>query len=196
MNIKIILVLLLTIISSCGTLGIHKDDINRDPDFQAKAIAELNNTRIAKEMDSLIVKIDAASLMIPEDLNHTTLIVETYEYNDFLKTRENKFHTPKDDSRYLREYEKYKRNKTSLVKNPKYKIAYVDKGKFETFDTNDYRYVLKTSNRIDYDPDHLTVTNEGFVYPFVTKIMYYIYDRKTHRVFKEIVDLSVLNKLR
>src|SRR5688572_12970735 len=160
MTIRILSALLLSVFFSCGILGIHKENVNRDPDFQAKAIAELNNRPKAKEMDALIKQIDSAPAMIPEDLNQTTLIIETYAYEDFLKTWETKYHTPKDNNQSKRQYKKYDRTKNSMVKNPKYKIVYVDKSKVDTFDIDEYRYVLKTSNRIHYDPDHLTVTND------------------------------------
>jgi hypothetical protein len=194
MTIRILSLALLTLTSSCGILGVYKEDVNRDPDFQAKAIAELNDKKIAKEMDSLIRKIDSARVAIPTDLNETTLIIETYEYSDFLKVSENKFHTPKDDKQNRRYYEKYKKDKNSLINKPKYKIVYLDKSKYDTLDVNDYRYVLKTSNRINYDPNHITVANDGFIYPFISTRLYFIYDRKTQDVYKEIVDLSVLSK--
>lgn len=191
---RIISIIILTLLSSCGILGLYKDDVNRDPDFQAKAIAKLNNKLIAKEMDSLFKQIDSAPLMIPEDLNRTTLIIETYEYTDYLKTWENKYHTPKDNNQSKRSYKKYNRAKNSLVKNPKYKVVYVDKNKLDTLDIDNFRYVLKTTNRINYDPDHLTVANDGFVCCFVSIVTYYIYDRQNHKVFSELTDFSVLSK--
>lgn len=164
MIIRIVSMLVLLIASSCGILGINKPDVDPDPDFQSRAIAALNNKKIAKEMDSLITKIDAAPSSIPANLNQTTLIVETYQYTDFLKMSENKFHTPKDDKQNRRYYERYRKKCNSLISRPKYRTIYVDKGKYDAMDSDQFRYVLKTTNRINYDPEHIFVTNDGFVH--------------------------------
>jgi hypothetical protein len=196
MTIRLIAILFLTINSSCGLLGIGKSSeyINPDRDFQAAAVAEVLNRPIGKTIDSLIQKIDAAPLMIPNDLHETSLIIETYDYNGFLKVMENKLHTPKDDKENRRHFKRYTKNKYSLIKNPKHKIIYADKVKYDPLNTKDYKYVLKRTTRTHYDPSHLVVTNDGFVYPFSMTVLFYIYDRETHVVYKEITDLSILSK--
>ena len=196
MKSRTLFIFLLTINFSCGILGIHSNDINSDPDFQASVIAEINNKPIAKIMDSLIQKIDAAPLRIPADLNETTLIVETYKYHDYLKIGENKFHTVVDSKKQRKYYEKYDKNKKSLLRDPLYKVVYADKGDYENYDLKEFKYVLKTTNRLKYDPNQLIVTNDKLVYPGVVLRLYYIYDRTTNNVFQEITDLSILTEKR
>jgi hypothetical protein len=189
--------LFLTINFSCGILGIHSSDssdVNPDPDFKANLMAEINNKPIAKKMDSLIQKIDSAPLRIPDDLAQTTLIIETYKYHDYLKTQENKFHTIEDNKKQRKRFKKYDRNKTLLLSDPICKIIYVDKGEYDNYDLNEFKYVLKTSNRLEYDLDKLIVTNDKHVYPWVILYLYYIENRATRQVFKEITDLSILTK--
>jgi hypothetical protein len=186
-------IILVLINVSCGILGVYSDNANRDPEYQAKLYADLNNSPIAKQMDSLIKQIDAAESSIPSDLNETILVVEIYDnYSDFLKIWEHKFRTPKDTEKERRNFKKYQKRKTSLIKDPKYKTVYLDKKDYEAKDIEKYRYVLKTTVRLDYDPKNITVDNNGFVYPYIGTLIYYIHDRKTSAVFKEIGDINVL----
>jgi hypothetical protein len=138
--------------------------------------------------------IDSAPFMIPNDLDETSLIVETYEYKDFLKVPDNKLRSAKDNKQNRRRFKRYTRDKFSLIKKPRYKIVYVDKEHYDSLNVREYRYVLKTTNRIDYDPNNIIVANDGFVYPFISTRLYYVYDRETHAVYKEINDLSVLSR--
>lgn len=179
--------------SSCGLLGVYSDNVNRDPDHKAKLYTDINNSPIAKQMDSLIRQIDSAESSIPSDLRETVLVVETFDnYSDFLKRWEHKFRTPQDTNGERRRFKKYQKRKTSLLKNPKYETVYLDNKDYETKNIEEYRYILKTTVRLDYDAKSITIDNNGFVYPYVGILIYYIYDRKTGKVFNEIGDIKVL----
>ncbi|WKZ58823.1 MAG: hypothetical protein QY309_13200 [Cyclobacteriaceae bacterium] len=181
--------------SSCGILGVYSDNANRDPDHQAKLYADINNSPIAKQMDSLIRQIDSAESSIPSNLNECVLVVETFDnYSDFLNRWKHKFRTPQDTKAEKREFKKYQKKKTSLLKDPKFETVYLDKKDYQTKDIEKYRYILKTTVRLNYDPKSITIDNNGFVYPYVGTLIYYIHDRKTDRVFKEIDDIKVLTK--
>jgi hypothetical protein len=179
--------------TSCGILGVYSDNVNRDPDHQAKLYADINNSPIAKHMDSLISQIDSAESSIPSDLNESILVVETFDnYSDFLRRWEHKFRTPQDTKAEKSKFKKYQKKKTSLLKDPKVETVYLGKKDYKTKDIKRYRYILKTTVRLDYDPRNLTIDNNGFVYPYVGTLIYYIYDRKTNKVFNEIGDIKVL----
>jgi hypothetical protein len=187
------LIIIVLINSSCGILGVYSDNANPDPDHQAKLYADMNNSPLAKQMDSLIKQIDSAESSIPPDLQESILVVETYDnYSDFLKLGEHTFATPKDTKKERRNFKKYQKRKTSLLKDPKYKTVYLDKKEYEAKDIEKYRYILKQTVRLDYDPKNIIVDNNGFGYPYVSTLIYYIYDRKTRTAFKEIGDLNVL----
>jgi hypothetical protein len=195
MTIKTIFLILIIGLahSSCGLLGIYSDNANRDLDYQAKLYADINNSPIAKQMDSLIRQIESAESSIPTDINKTVLVVETYDnYFDFLKIWEHKFNTPKDTKAEKRKFKKYQKKKTYLLKDPKYETVYLDKKEYETKDIEKYRYILKTTVKLDYDPKNIIINNDGLAYPLVGILIYYIYDRKTNRVFNKIDDIKVL----
>lgn len=181
---------------SCGLLGIYNDSVNYDPDYQAQKLNEITTRQEAIKLDSLIARIDSASSTIPNDMDKTILIIETYKYADFLKNYESRFHTPKDDKDMRGRFRRYEKKKQSLIKNPKYEIIYIDKGEYDTLDIEQYKYVLRTSNRTEYDPNTLVITNSGHIYPFVSRLIYYIYNRQDGEVYKEIKDLSILSKVK
>jgi hypothetical protein len=180
--------------TSCGIFGIHKDNVNPNPDYQTEKLKEIGTRPAAIKHDSLIRQINSASTAIPSDIGESTLIIETYSYHDYLKIYENKYHIPKDNKQERRYFKRYEKKKKSLIKDPKYKIVYLDKEEYSNLDVNNYKYVLRTSNRIDYDPNQIFITNDGFVYPFISTLIYYIQDRQTDKVFREIKDLSILSK--
>lgn len=184
----------LAMLTSCGILGIYKDDTNPDPVYQQEKLREISTRPAAVKHDSLIRKIDEATITIPADLAQTTLIIETYKYGDFLELYENKFVVPKDSKRSRKDFARYEKIKRSLIKDPKFDMIYMDKGDYETLDLKKYKYVLKTTNRVAYDPDHLVITNDGFVYPLVSTLIYYIYNRQTHEVLRDVKDLSSFSK--
>jgi hypothetical protein len=190
---KNLITLLLVFNSSCGLLGIYSADTNYDPEFQANALAEINRSEIALKMDSLVRKLDSATLTIPEDLNSTTLVVETYQYEDFLKIMQHKFSSLADTKRHRRMFEKYSKFKNDIIEKPKYKIIYATKAEYVRLDLINYRYVLISSNRLYYNPDNVYVNNAGSVYPWSAKAIYYIYDRQTGTIYKDMEDLSVLS---
>ena len=179
--------------SSCGILGVYSDNANRDPEHQAKLYADINNSPIAKQMDSLIRQIDSAESSIPSDIYETVLVVETFDnYSDFLKRWEHKFRTPKDTKAERRKFKKYQKKKTLLLTDPKYETVYLDEKDYQGKDIEKYRYILKSTVRLNYDPKSITIDNNGFVYPYVGTLIYYIYDRKTSKVFNEMNDIRVL----
>lgn len=189
------LTLLISINYSCGILGLYQDNINRDPAYQAKMFAEINSQPLALYMDSLIREIDAASLVIPNDLQETTLIVETYnEYSDYLKSLNSKYSIHTDTKKIRRYFKKYQKKKNELIKDPKFNVIYLDKSEYDKKDIKEFKYVLKSTIRLDYDPNNLTIDNNGFIAPFVGTQIYYIWDRNTNAVFREIKDLTILSE--
>ena len=193
---RAVFILMSFALSSCGLLGLYKDDTNYDPDFQRNAIAEINNRPIAREQDSLLAIILSASIVIPTNIDQTILIFETYKYEDFLRIQANKFNLPQDTKRRRKYFGKYQKDKTlgRLIKNPKYDVVYIDKGEYENLDKDKYRYVLRTTNRLYYDPKNLIVRNDGHVYSWFQTVVYYIYDRQTGELFGEIKDLEQLSE--
>ena len=192
------LVLFIGIMTSCGILGIYTDDnpYITDEDVKAEILKKLDNEPIARKMDSLLAKIDSAKTTIPTDLSQTTLIIETYSCDDFLRVNENKFNSIKnvDTEARRKRCEKYNKHKTQLIKDPKFKIIYADKDQYKNIDIKTAKYILKTTNRLQYTPSQLEVTRDSTVVPWLTTIMYYIYDRENHSVYKEIKDWSLLDK--
>jgi hypothetical protein len=194
MTSRLLIALTILINSSCGLLGLYTDKTNYDPDYQATAIAELNNRPIALGLDSLIREIDSASQVTPNDIANTTLIVETYKYSEYLKIFSNKFHIMQDDKKIRRVFKRYELKKQKLIKDPICKLVYVDKGEYNDFEFNNFRYVLRTTNRLQYNPENIIVRSDGHVYPFVSKFVYYIYDRRTKKIHGEIKDLKTLSR--
>ena len=182
--------------TSCGILGIYSDQepYITDTDIKAKILNKIDNSLIAIQKDSLLNKIDSAKTTIPNDLSQTTLIIETYNYQDFLRILENKFNTPKDSKAQRKRFDKYNKRKTRLIKHPKFNIIYADKGQYENIDTKTAKYILKSTNRLHYTPSQLLVRKDSTVVPWLATIMFYIYDRENHTVFNEIKDLSLLEK--
>jgi hypothetical protein len=162
--------------------------------IKPEKLRELSTRAAAIKLDSLIKQIDSATTSIPDDIGETTLIIETYKYDDFKKLLEDKYNIPKDSKYEKGRFKRYQKKKQSLIKNPKYKIVYINKGEYDNLDIKNFKYGLRTSNRIEYDPNHLVITNDGFVYPYVSTLIYYVYNRENNRVFKDIKDLSIFSK--
>jgi len=92
--------------------SVYSDNANRDPDHQAKLYDGIDNSPIAKQMDSLIRQIDSAESSIPSDLHGSVLVVETFDnYSDFLKRWEHKFRTPQDTKAEIRKFKNIKRKR-------------------------------------------------------------------------------------
>jgi hypothetical protein len=195
---SVTLLLVSLVLASCGILGLYKDEISYDPAFRAKVIKEINDNAIGKQMDSLIARIDAAPSVFPADMENRTLIFETFNYEGFLQVQSHKLHTHVDTKRRRKSFSQYEmaRKSGTLIQDPRIKIVYIDKGEYENLDKEEYRYVLKTTNRLLYDENELVVQNDGTVYPWVSNVLYYIYDRQTDAVFAEIKDLKQLGKKR
>ena len=154
----------------------------------------MNNKPIARQQDSLIRAIDSVSFVTPSDITKTTLIVETYAYADYLKNFSNKFYILQDNKKNRKHFSRYERKKQSLLKEPICKVIYVDKGKYDDFELQEYRYVLKTTTRILHQPDKAFVDSEGSVYAWASTIVYYIYDRQEKMIIGEIKDLKTLSQ--
>jgi hypothetical protein len=185
-------------LSACGIKGVsnNHDLYVTDPDVKVQLINWMDNKPIAKELDSLLNKIDSAKEVIPNDLSHTTLIVQTFSYEDYLTIFKHKYNTPKDSKYNRKVFEKYSKNKESFFREPKFKILYANKDQFDSIDINSAKYILKLTNRLDYSPDKLQVKKDSSAIPWVATAVYYIFDRETHKVFREIKDWSLLDKKR
>ena len=184
-------------LSACGILGITTDNdpAITDPAVREEMLTNYENTPLAKHQDSLLAKIDAATVTIPPDLSGTILLIETYDYEAYVNTLNIKYHRP-DSAKLKKRFLRYSKNiaKKKLLKNQRYRTVYAARKTYATFDPAAYRYVLRETIRIDADRDHLTVHESGFVAPFVATAIYYLYDRQTGAVFREIKDLDVLEK--
>ena len=191
-----LIILCLCTFSSCGLLGIYKDNISYDPEFNARVINKIKEDPLGKTMDSLIARIDAAKSKYPLDLEANPLIVETFTYEEYLNFQRNRLYTPLDNSSRRKGFKKYQKdmNRHKLIRHPKLEILYKNRSEYDSLDPDKYPYVLKTTNRLDYDPNQLVVTTDGHVYPWISHILYYIMDRRTNEVFNQITDLDELSK--
>lgn len=182
-------------LSACGILGITTDNdtVVTDPEFREQLISKFENTPEAKSNDSLIAKIDLASTAIPSDVAQITLVIETYDFAAYSRTFYNKFRVI-DSAMLKRWFAKYDKKKLKTLKNPLCKTVYADRKTYETYDPVVFRYVLKRTTRHDYERDQLVVTNAGRVYPYVIREIFYLYDRQTGAVFREIKGLKILEK--
>jgi hypothetical protein len=196
MTTRLLIASIILINCSCGLLGFYSDKTNYDPDFQATAISEINNNPIARGQDSLIRAIDSASVYFTtSDIAKMTLIVETYNYTDYIKVFSNKFHILKDDNKSKNYFKQYEYKKLRLIKNPLCKLVYADKGEYEALMFNDFRYVLRTTTRLLYDPSKIIVGSDGHINTsWASTIVYYIYDRQTKKINVEIKDLKILSR--
>jgi hypothetical protein len=195
MNPRILFALAL-LFSSCGLLGITSSDNHyiTDPDQREEVLSKLENTPQAKYQDSLIARIQAATVTIPPDLVATTLIILTYDtYMDYLHAHHNKLN-PNDTVWLKKSYSRYEKNKTKFFKNPKYKVVYADQKTYETFDPITYRYVLKQTVRYDYDRETMSMSSDGTGVGYVMTVVNYLYDRQTGAVFREIEDYKAFEK--
>jgi len=148
-------------------------------------------------MDSIFTRIDAASITIPADLDSSVLIYETYDYPDYLEMHANKFSDP-IDTKFMRDsYARYNqfRSKGSMISNPRFKIIYKDLGTYEDLDVMKFRYVLKTTYRLQYNPKKLAYAIEAKRFgPWQASITYYIFDRRDNVVFGAMKNLEQLQK--
>ncbi|TXH23719.1 MAG: hypothetical protein E6Q96_11285 [Cyclobacteriaceae bacterium] len=197
MNPRLLVLIVLTL-SSCGLLGISMgppDPVVTDPLLRAQVL-DSYETPLSKYQDSLLVKIDAAKQVIPTDLAQTTLIIETHsEYQLYVRTFSVKYHRP-DSARLKKEFLRYSKGiaKRKFLRNPKYKTVYADAKAIAALDPAQYRYALKATVRTNIDLESVTVHESGFVAPMTATSVYYLYDRQTGAVFREIKDLKVLEK--
>lgn len=197
MNPKKLFLFPTLLLSSCGLLGIAttNDPNVSDPAKRDAMLTQMENTPLAKCQDSLLAKIDAATVSVPAELAGTTLIIEIYDYPTYAKTYSLKYHWP-DSAKLKKNFLKYSKSKETkrLLENPKHQTVYAHHQNFDKLDPAVYRFVLKQTVRMNADRDTLKISEAGFVSPFVATAIYYLYDRQTGAVFREIEDLQVLEK--
>jgi hypothetical protein len=184
----------LLITTSCGIIQSHFGEPNYyDPEIQRKTLTELNSRKETKETDSLIHVIESSPRKFPEDMTTKTLIVETYNYEGFLKLLKTKFYEPTDTKYYRKKFAKYDRKKESLLKNYKHKILYADRVQYENLDMEEFRYVLKTTTKLLTKDEEVVIYSNGLAAAWATTLIYYILDRKTNLVFGQTNDVADFN---
>lgn len=196
MNPRLFVLIVFTL-SSCGLLGISTgppDPVVTNSFLRSQILASYE-TPLAAYQDSLLQKIDAAKLAIPSDLAQTTLVIEMYDYPTYINTFNIKYHRP-DSAKLKKQFLRYREGiaKHKIPKKSKYKTIYVETKDIATLDKVQYRYMLKETVRTDIDLENVVVKESGFIYSFVATSIYYLYDRQTGAVFREIKDLKVLEK--
>jgi glycyl-tRNA synthetase (class II) len=193
---RISIFLVLVIATSCGLVQGYfgNPESNYDREFHESRLREINAKKETKQRDSLTRLIETASTQFPSDLTEMTLIVETYNYKDYLDIQSNKFHTVEDSKRERKYYAQYDKDKKLLLKNYKHKVIYADQSDYDSLDRNEFRYVLKTTTKVTKDEEVL-IYKDGGTSGWASTILYYIYDRQTGRVFGEIDKMERVAKL-
>lgn len=148
-----------------------------------------------KARDSVNNLIKSAPVAIPSNLHATTLIVETYNYDAFLKLQENKFYSPADSKQHRRWFKKYSKTKNRLLQDFKHPVIYAEKTSYDTLeDLDKFRYVLKTTYLIMGDESQVTIYKDGTAGGYVSALTYYIYDRKLNIIYKGFSDIKQLTQ--
>ncbi len=195
MRISIFLVLVIAT-SSCGIVqGFGKPEANYDPEFHENRLREINAKKETKQRDSLIRQIESASAQFPLDLTKTTLIVETYNYKDFLDIHSNKFYTSEDSVREGKYFARYDKKKKLLLKNYKHKVVYASHSEYDSLGRHEFRYVLRTITKLISEDEEVLIYKDGSAGAWATTILYYIYDRTTGQVFRDVGEIETLTKL-
>ena len=189
---RIITIALAVLATSCGIIQRHVGESNYDPEFHKKRMAELNQKKETKERDSLTQAIQTSSLQFPPDLTETTLIVETYNYADFLNIQANKFYRPEDSKKQRKFYARYSKEKRLLLKDYPHKVVYADKPEYENLDQNEFRYVLKTISIVQSKDEEVVIYKDGSTAGWFSARFYYLYDRQTKKVVGKIEDINTL----
>lgn len=182
------------IVLSCGILQGNRGEPTYDPEFHKRRLAELNARKETRQQDSLVREILAAPLAIPEDLKEKWLIVETYDYEGFRDTQTTKLYRPPDNEKTRKQFKRYDKKKSFLLPYYKHKLIYADRTNYEKFNPDEFRYVLKSATRIQ-DEKSLVIYTDGTSAGWVAVQFFYIYDRKTGKVFGEIDDVKKLTSL-
>ena len=188
--------------SSCGILGrsSYESPYILDNEVAAQLVTFIDNKPIARKIDSLLAKIDSAGSTLPADLGETALLVETYSCDEFNRVWENKFTPAPENDKFgywkmsLRRCKQYERSKNRLVRKPRYSLIYAGQSQHHQIDFRTAKYVLKTTNRVAYDPDQLRVTKDTTVLTITSTAVYYLVDRERNAIVAEVPGLSVLKK--
>lgn len=185
----------LVVATSCGSIQSSSGDSDFDLEFQKSRLRELNAKIETKQKDSLIRRIESAPTLFPSDLTETTLIVETYDYKDFLNLRTNKFFRCKDSKKQRKYFARYDKRKKLLLKKYKHKVVYANNPDYVNLDRSEFRYVLKTTMKLHDNDEEVVFYRDGTAAGWLATRIYYIYDRTTGQVFGEIDEIETLAKL-
>jgi hypothetical protein len=151
----------------------------------------------------LLVEIDAAGqleeynwqvakdTLIPKDLHNYTLIVETYNYTDFLELNSTECYKQTDNKRIRKKYIEYDKVKLSYLHNYKFEYIYSSNENVDTFDINTFRYVLRKKMKILTPIEYLP---SGECNGWVASNGFYIYDRK-YNLYYPFIAAMKLKKL-
>lgn len=144
----------------------------------------INNSKELQIRDSLVRQIDLATTATPSNLTSTILIVETYDYQDWLKLFDDKYTINKDSRTNRKSYRTYKRKQKKL--HPPYEgnKIYATKGEYDHLDANQYRYVLRTTSRFTEKRTENSISA-------TTNLIFFIVDRQTNEVFKGLGEWKV-----
>jgi hypothetical protein len=170
------------IIFSLSACGLFRFKPNYDPELHERLLTELNKSPDVKARDSLIRLIESAPQSIPDDVSKSILIVEVYDYQDFLQIFSTKYSPPVDTEKRRKWYKKFDKHQYASLKDYDGNYIYANKSAFDTLDIYKYRYILKSTGKL---------TDEGIIYLDSTaagwgiRQLKYIYDRQTNRIFNE-----------
>ena len=157
-------------------------------DFDLTLLAGRDSAAIAKRLGSLAKKIDASEKLPLEHLKKTTLIVQIHDYVSYVTARGSIISLPPDSMKMRRDYAKYhKRKEYAFKKEPGFKVIYARVDELNKLDKDEFRYVFKSTTRVNFDPASLRETIASRqAYAYAVDFVYYIYDRKTGEVFSDV----------
>jgi hypothetical protein len=113
----------------------------------------------------------------------STLIIEILPYEDFRKLYDTKYLIVSDSRKARAAYHSYKRYRKKLLKGFVAKKVYLNKGTYDTFDVDKFRYVLKSTARFREFTEDLAHS-----YGARWAIVEYIYDRRDGVVYCEFTN--------
>ena len=157
-----------------------------------QVLEQMSQGEIAQRNDSLFALLDAGDEYVPGDLDSTILVVQLYDKYDFAMINAVRF--SRLEGRALeRSFKIYDKKKDKLMRKYPHELVYAYEESLDSLDVNPYRYVLKTATRLaPYETEKLMVRNDGEVSGWHAYTVYYVYDRRDKKHFRQLYTHKLL----
>lgn len=135
--------------------------------------------------DSLARELNLTSHIIPTELKQTTLIVEDYSYEEFLRLRDDKYFRTRKSWYFRKSYLHFRKQNKIAMSQYIYKWVDAKMGSYDTLDTSQFRYVLRYITMF-------TEVKQNQMHGFDSRLVCYIWDRKLQKPYSMFGDIHML----